>query len=302
MSPSLRELFAQNRPILYDGATGTFLQQLGLPPGVVPEAWVLENAAMVYLAAEAYVQAGAQIILTCTFGATAFRLIGAGYQAQSAEINRHAAQLAKEAAHTNALVAGDIGPLGYLALSLGTITYAEAIAEFAAQAHALAAGGVDLFQIESMSDVQEMRAAIIGVRQVSELPIFVTLSFDSSGKTLLGLTPAQAAQELASWHVDAIGANCGKGPWEMPGIIGELRSVLADAPLIAKPNAGAPERRAEGIVYPVDPLTFATHAREWVRAGAKIVGGCCGTTPEYIAAIRTALDKKSSDREQVIIS
>jgi 5-methyltetrahydrofolate--homocysteine methyltransferase len=302
MSPSLRELFAQNRPILCDGATGSFLRQLGLPKDVAPEAWVIENAAMVYSTAEAYVKAGAQIILTCTFGATAFRLIGAGLEAQSAEINRSAAHLAREAAHGNALVAGDIGPLGYLALSLGAITYTEAIAQFAEQAHELATSDVDLFHIESMSDLQEMRAAITGVRQVSELPIFVTLSFDSSGKTLLGVTPAQAAKELASWHVDAVGANCGNGPWEMPGILQEMRAVLVDTPLIAKPNAGMPEHRKEGLVYPVDPLTFAVHAREWVRGGAKVVGGCCGTTPEYIAAIRSELDKKSSDREQIIIS
>ncbi|MCI0476101.1 MAG: homocysteine S-methyltransferase family protein, partial [Anaerolineales bacterium] len=233
----------------------------------------------------AYVNAGAQMILTCTFGGTAFRLRDAGLETRAYEINRQAAQLAKQAARDRALVVGDIGPLGYLAVTLGALSYAETVSEFAAQAQALADGGVDLFHIETMSDPKEVRAAIQGVRQVSPLPIFVTWSFDEQGKTLTGMTPAQAAQELARAPVNAIGVNCGKGPWEMANILREMHRVAPDLPLIAKPNAGTPESRGAETVYPVDPTRFARFARDWIRADAKIIGGCCGTTPEYITAI-----------------
>jgi 5-methyltetrahydrofolate--homocysteine methyltransferase len=301
MPLTLNELFNQARPILYDGATGTFLRKLGLPRGAAPETWVLNNAAMVFAAAEAYVNAGSQMILTCTFGGTEFRLRGAGLDSRAHEINRRAAQLAKEAAHGRALVVGDIGPLGYLALSLGMLSYSDAVGQFTGQARALAEGGVDLFHIETMSDVKEMQAAIQGVRQASTLPTFVTLSFDTQGKTLTGLTPAHAAQELTRWHVDAIGANCGSAPEDTANILREMRGVVPETPLIAKPNAGLPEDRASETVYPVDPARFGLLAREWVRADAKIIGGCCGTTPEYIAAMRAEVGNTTPTHRQVII-
>lgn len=289
MALTLDQLLTQNRPILYDGATGTFLRKLGLPRDVPPERWVLDNAAMVFTAAEAYVNAGAQMILTCTFGGTAFRLRNAGLEAHAYEINRQAAQIAKQAARDRALVVGDVGPLGYLALTLGALSYNDAVGEFAAQAQALADGGVDLFHVETMSDLKEVRAALQGIRRVSALPIFVTLSFDEQGKTLTGITPAQAAQELAHWNVAALGANCGKGPWETASVLREMRRVAPDVPLIAKPNAGLPEYRGAEVVYPVEPARFALLARDWIRADAKIIGGCCGTAPEYIAALSAEL-------------
>ena len=303
MPLTLNELLNQSRPIVYDGATGTLLRNLGLPVGVAPENWVLDNAAMVFSAAEAYVNAGAQMILTCTFGGTEFRLREAGLELQAYEVNRQAAQLAKEAARGRALIVGDIGPLGYLALSLGALSYTEAVSQFTVQAEALIEGGVELFHIETMSDLKEVQAAIQGVRQASALPIFVTLSFDTQGKTLTGITPAQAAQELTRWKVDAIGANCGNGPWEMASILHEMHHVAPETPLIAKPNAGLPERRVNETVYPVDPARFALLARDWVRADAKIIGGCCGTTPEYIAAINAELGNAAPPaHRQVLIN
>lgn len=301
MPPTLEQLLTQNRPILYDGATGTFLRQLGLPRGIAPERWVLDNAAMVFAAAEAYVNAGAQMILTCTFGGTAFRLRDAGLAARAYAINHHAAQIAKRAARARALVVGDIGPLGYLTLTLGTLSYNDAVSEFAAQAQALADGGVDLFHLETMSDLKEVRAALQGIRRVSALPIFVTLSFDEQGKTLTGVSPAHAAQELARWNVAAIGANCGKGPWEIASILREMRRAAPDVPLIAKPNAGLPEYRGAEIVYPVDPARFALLARDWIRADAKIIGGCCGTTPEYIAALNAELGNTAPPAHRQVV-
>jgi 5-methyltetrahydrofolate--homocysteine methyltransferase len=303
MTLTLSELINQSRPVVYDGATGTFLQKLGLPTGAAPETWVLSNAAMVFSAAEAYINAGAQMILTCTFGGTAFRLREAGLEFQAYEINRQAAQLAKEAARGRALIVGDIGPLGYLALALGSLSYTDAVSQFAAQAQALSEGGVDLFHIETMSDLKEMQAAIQGVRQASPLPIMVTLSFDTQGKTLTGISPAQAAQELTRWRVNAIGVNCGSGPWETASILRELHAGASEIPLIAKPNAGSPEIRGGQRVYPVEPARFGLLAREWVRAGARIIGGCCGTTPEYIAAIKRELGNTDSPaHRQVMIS
>jgi methionine synthase I (cobalamin-dependent) len=303
MAQTLADLLAQHSLVVADGATGTLLQQFGLPLRQAPEAWVLDEPARVFTAAEAYVNAGAQIILTCTFGGTAARLQEAGLESQAHEINTRAAQLAKQAARGRALVAGSIGPLGRLQLALGGMSYAEALDQFAAQAHALALGGVDLFQIESMSDLGEMEAAIEGVRQVSPLPIVATLSFDTQGKTLLGVTPTLAARELQRRGVAALGANCGHGPWDVAGIIGEMRAAAPSVTLIAKPNAGIPEVRAGATIYPVDPARFALLARDWVRAGARIVGGCCGSTPQHIQALRAEIGEKNSGAgEPIVIS
>ncbi len=302
MSPTFEQLLAQNRPILYDGGTGTFLRQLGLPRGVAPERWVLDNAGMVFAAAEAYVNAGAQMILTCTFGGTAFRLRDVGLERRVYDVNRLAAQIARQAARDRALVVGDIGPLGYLPVTLGAISYNDAVNQFAEQAHALADGGVNLFHIETMNDFKEVRAAIAGIRQVSALPILVTWSFSEQGKTLTGITPAQAARELAGLNIAAIGANCGNGPWEITNILREMQRVAPTLPLIAKPNAGTPEHRGANPIYPVDAARFALLARDWIRAGVKIIGGCCGTTPEYIAALNTELGNTAppAHRQQVI--
>jgi methionine synthase I (cobalamin-dependent) len=289
MPPSLKELFAQNRVLVLDGATGTLLQRFGLPLRQAPESWVVENPAMVYAAAEAYVNAGADIILTCTFGGTAARLSEAGLDAQAFEINQRAAQLAKEAAQGHALVAGSIGPLGRLQLVLGGMTYAEAVDQFAAQAQALAMGGVDLFEVESFSDLQEIQAALEGVRQVSALPIFATMSFDTNGKTLVGITPTLAAKELHRLGATALGANCGHGPWDVAGIVHEMHAAEPGAIIIAKPNAGLPEVTAGTPVYPVEPARFALLARDWVRAGARMIGGCCGSTPQHISALRAEI-------------
>jgi 5-methyltetrahydrofolate--homocysteine methyltransferase len=302
MSASVRELLARRAPIIYDGATGTLLQQMGLPLRHAPESWVLEQPAQIYAAAEAYVNAGSQIILTCTFGGTAIRLLEAGLDSQAYEINRRAAQLAKQAAGNRAFVAGSMGPLGQLPLAFGAITRQDAVEQFSEQARALVEGGVDLIAIESMSDLQEISAAIEGVRRITDLPIFATMSFDTNGRTLLGVTPTLVTRELLGKGVEAMGANCGHGPEDVAGIIREMRSNARNAMLIAKPNAGIPQARPEGIVYPNDPEHFALFAREWVRAGANIIGGCCGTTPKHMAVLKEALMPRPStpSRQQII--
>lgn len=247
--------------------------------------------------------AGSQIILTCTFGGTAVRLLETGLDARAYEINLRAAQIAKQIARGRAFVAGSMGPLGKLPLAFGALSYQDATDQFADQARALIEGGVDLIAIESMSDLQEIHAAIDGVRCINaELPIFASMSFDTNGRTLLGITPTLAARELLMKNVDAMGANCGHGPEDMAGIIREMRNSARNAVLIAKPNAGIPEVTREGIIYPSDPERFATYAREWVRAGANIIGGCCGSTPKHITAIKEALTPHASSptRQQMI--
>jgi len=293
MSKTLTDLLAQKTPVIYDGATGTFLQKMGLPMRQAPESWVLDQPASVFAAASAYVNVGAQIILTCTFGGTALRLLESGLDAHAYEINQRAAELAKQAAEDRALVAGSMGPIGQLPLAFGTLTHAEAVEQFAEQARALADGGVDLLSIESMSDIAEILAAIEGARRAVDLPIFATMSFDTNGKTLTGVTPTLAARELLNARVAAFGANCGRGPEDVAAIIQEMHRAARDAVLIAKPNAGLPEIRAGQAVYNVPPARFARFARDWVRAGARVIGGCCGTTPQHIAAVREALTGKS---------
>lgn len=285
----LDELLAQNRVLIHDGATGTFLQQFGLPLHQAPEAWVLENPAAVFAAAEAYVNAGADLVLTCTFGGTQARLQETKLADHAHEINLNAAQIAKEAAKDRALVAGSIGPLGRLQLILGGMTYTEAVDQFAAQAESLAFGGVDAFQIESFSDLQEIQAAIEGVRQVSDLPIIASMSFDTQGKTLTGITPTVAAKELSRLGASVIGANCGHGPWDMASIIRAMHTAVPTAILLAKPNAGIPELIDGSPSYAIEPARFALLGRDWVRAGARIVGGCCGSTPKFIQALRNEL-------------
>lgn len=294
MTLTLSELLTQRTPIIFDGATGTFLQEMGLPLRQVPESWVLDQPASVFAAAEAYVNAGSQIILTCTFGGTSLRLLEAGLDARAYEINVRAAQLARQAAKGQALVAGSIGPIGQLPLMLGTLTYREAVEQFADQARALSEGGVDLFNIESMSDIAEISAAIEGAQRAADLPIFASMSFDTNGKTLTGITPTLAAQELMNAPVTAFGANCGHGPEDVMAILQEMRRVAREAVLIAKPNAGIPEIHAGKAVYNVPPARFAMFAREWVRADARIIGGCCGTNPQYIAAIRNLISPPKS--------
>ncbi|MBI5300905.1 MAG: homocysteine S-methyltransferase family protein [Chloroflexi bacterium] len=286
MRPMVRDLLAQRKPILYDGATTTVLRSMGLAPNSAAESWVMENGAQIFAVAQSYVNAGAQIIMTCTTGGTEFALRASGISTSVYDLNQRAAEIARQAAGDSALVAGALGSLGNLALQMQTLTYAEAVRQYGDQASALVEGGADLLHIETMSDMQETRAAIEGVRRVTDLPIFVTLSFDTQGRTALGLPPDIGAQFLVELGVDAIGANCGRGPEALAAILREMRRADAKIPLIAKPNTGEPDTQSGKPPIAMPPLQFANWAREWIRASAKIIGGCCGTTPQHIAALK----------------
>ncbi|MBN1955975.1 MAG: homocysteine S-methyltransferase family protein [Anaerolineae bacterium] len=292
MADSFRSRLRDGPPIVADGAMGTFLQAAGLPAGTPGEAWVLERPQAVADVHRSYVEAGAGLILTCTFGGTRARLQRAGLADQVDEINRQAASVAREAAAGRAYVAGDIGPLGELLAPLGRRTYEEAVDLFAEQAAALAAGAVDLLYVETMSSLDEARAAVEGARRAApDLPLTVTLSFDRKGRTNMGVRPEQAAQALAELEVTAMGANCGHSLEMTTEALQKMRQTAPEAILIAKPNAGLPRVVGDETIYDATPEMMAQYARRFVDMGAQIVGGCCGSTPAHIAAIAQALQE-----------
>lgn len=282
-------LLDEGGPIIADGAMGTMLFSAGLQFGDPPEAWNLSHPDVVRRIHRAYLDAGSRVLMTNTFGANRLRLSLHGLERRVAELNRTAAILLRgevDAAGGLALVAGDIGPSGSIMAPTGTLDYAEAVAVFAEQAAALAAGGVDLIWIETMSDLLEMRAAIEGVRSAAPaLPLITTMTFDTRGHTMMGVSPEQAVAALTTWGADAIGGNCGNGPDELLTVIRRMHAANPDAVLVAKSNAGMPELVDMRAVYRTDPATMAACAVEMRDAGARIIGGCCGTTPEHLAAM-----------------
>jgi len=290
-SPILERL-ASGEVLIADGATGTMLQSAGLPSGTPGEAWVLERPEEIMKLHRAYVEAGSEIILTSTFGGTRARLEAAGLDIQVGEINRRAAELARQVAGDDGYVGGDIGPTGEMMKPIGPLTFETALEMFAEQAGALAAGGVDFIYIETMSDLSEAKAAVVGAQQACDLPVFCTFSFDTHGRTGMGVRPTQAARALVELGVPAVGANCGHAPEEVLDILPQLREVAPDAYLIAKPNAGVPRMtRQRTVEYDGTPERMAELARRYVEQGASIVGTCCGSSPAHIAAIAAAIQQ-----------
>jgi 5-methyltetrahydrofolate--homocysteine methyltransferase len=288
-----RALLAEGGPILADGAMGTMLFAAGLQFGDPPEAWNVMHPDVVRRIQRGYVEAGSRIILTNTFGGNRLRLRLHGLDKRVEELNRTAAILLRaevDAAGGHALVAGDIGPSGEIMAPLGTLEEEEAVDVFAEQAAALVAGGVDLIWIETMSHLSEITAAIRGARQASStIPIIATMTFDTRGHTMMGVSPEQAARALLAAGADAIGGNCGNGPDELLPVIERMHAVAPDAVLVAKSNAGMPELVDLQAVYRADPATMAEAARDFRRAGARIIGACCGSTPAHLAAMAEML-------------
>lgn len=290
---NLNEHLTQPGVLVADGATGTMLQRAGLPRGMAPERWNLENPQAVRDLHTSYIQAGADVILTNTFGGTHFRLERDGLAGKVKEINQAAARLAREVAGEKVFVFGDIGPIGALLKPFGKVTYDEARAAFEEQTAGLVIGGVDAILIETMGDINEAKAAVDGARRVSDLPIIVTMSFDTHGRTVMGITPTQAIQELWALGLAAVGANCGRTLSETLTAIEEMRQAVPAAPLMAKPNAGLPHvQSGSQLVYDVTPEIMGEYAIKFYEAGVKIFGGCCGSTPDHIRAIAQALRNK----------
>jgi 5-methyltetrahydrofolate--homocysteine methyltransferase len=290
MSQEVLERLHTPGVLIADGATGTMLQRAGLPIGTPPERWVWERPEEVLKLHQAYVEAGADILLTCTFGGNLPRLARDGLDVYADEINRRAVELARQAAGKSTLVAADLGPTGELLAPLGTLSFEEAVELYYRQARALTQAGVDLFQIETMSDLAEMRAAIEGVRRATpDAPIFATLSFDTGGRTMMGVRPQQAAELLRSLGVAAMGANCGREIEETAAAVRAMRTVAPEVPVMIKPNAGLPRIEQGQPIYDLTPEALATYARQWAAEGFRVIGGCCGTTPDHIRSIARVL-------------
>ena len=289
MSETLRQRLSGKGVLVADGAMGTMLQAAGLPEGTAPESWNLTHPEKILDLHRAYLEAGSQIILTNSFGGSRFRLGKKGLQDKVHEVNRAAAALAKEAAGQEAFVAGSMGPTGELMKPLGALSYVVALEAFAEQAKALAEGGADAILVETMSDLNEAKAAIVGAKQATDLPILCTLSFDTQRHTMMGVSPRRAVKELWPLGLVAIGGNCGQTLDDMEEVVRQMRAAVPEATLMAKPNAGLPRMVDDQAVYDVTPQVMAEYALRYAELGAKIVGGCCGSTPAHIKAMADAL-------------
>ena len=287
------EMLARPGLVLADGGMGTMLMELGLQFGASPELWNVEHPDRVRLVHRGYLQAGSRVILTNTFGCNRLRLSLHNLQDRVVEFNTAAAKLVREEvreAGGRAVVAGDIGPSGGILAPLGELEPAEATAAFAEQARGLIEGGVDVIWIETLSSLEEMRAAIDGVRQASaDIPIVATMTFDTRGRTMMGVTPEQAVRELSGWGVSALGANCGNGPDEILAVIEKMKAAAPQAVLVAKSNAGVPKLEKGRAVYGAGPEEMAVYAAAAADAGARVIGACCGSTPQHVEAMAAAL-------------
>ncbi len=271
----------RERIVLLDGATGTELMKRGMPAGVCPEAWILEHPDIAGALQSEYLCAGSRIVYVPSFGANRLKLEEFGLGGRAAEINRRLAELTVKNLRGHALAFGDMAPTGRFVEPFGDLPFEEAVRIYREQASALLAGGADGFVIETMMDLQEARAALLAVRELCGLPVMVTMTFERNGRTLTGCDAASALISLQALGADAFGCNCSTGPEEMLEIIGRIRAS-ARIPLIAKPNAGMPELAGDRTVFNLDPEKFADAAASIAAAGAGLVGGCCGTTPEHI--------------------
>jgi 5-methyltetrahydrofolate--homocysteine methyltransferase len=287
--PSFAELLTERSVLIADGATGTNYQNMGIEPGIAPEEWVVDEPAKVQELHRRFVAAGSDLVLTCSFGGSSLRLADEALHGRAVEVNRRAAELAREAVGDDVLVAGSLGPTGHLTEPLGPLTRSLAVSTYAEQARALAEGGVDLLVLETFFSLDEGLWALEGVKSASDLPLVVSYSFDQGTKTMMGLTPTQVVEAFAPLGVAAIGANCGKSLENTDLIVEELAG--AGLPLWVKPNAGVPRMVGDAVLYDAGPEDLAEHVRGYVERGARIVGGCCGSTPEHIAAIASALQR-----------
>lgn len=276
-----------------DGAMGTMLQEAGLTDGGSPELWNVERPEEIEKILEAYASAGASFITTNTFGGTRGRLGMHGLESRVEELNKAGAAIARKVAdrHPGVFVMGDIGPSGDLMEPMGTLTLESGKELFAEQIRGLVAGGVDAILIETMSDLGEVEAAVNAAHEVApELPVIVTLSFDTNLRTMMGVKPAAAVTQLAAMGVRIIGANCGRGVDEMLLIAKELVSARPEGVfIITQSNAGLPKLQGDVFIYDGSPEDMADYARQMVELGINIIGSCCGSTPAHTRAIASTL-------------
>ena len=275
--------------LISDGAMGTMLQGKGLTDGGAPELWNVENPTAIEEVLEEYAAAGANLITTNTFGGTRGRLQMHGLEERLFELNKAGAEIARKVAdrHPGCFVMGDVGPSGELMEPMGTMTVDEAKAIFADQIKALVAGGVDAILIETMSDLQEVEAAVKAAKEVApELPVIVTFSFDTNMRTMMGVKPEVAVKTLAAEGVRIIGANCGRGVDEMRIIAKELTGARPEGVfIITQSNAGLPKLVGDEFIYDGTPEEMAKYAQDMKDLGVNVIGSCCGSSPAHTKAM-----------------
>ena len=279
--------------ILADGAMGTMLHSRGVSFDKCFDELNLTNPSAVAEIHREYIESGAQLILTNTFGANRFKLSKHGLDDKTADINKAGVEIAKRiasASFKDIFVAGDVGPLGVRIAPFGRVQPEQARTAFAEQIEALCSAGADLIVIETMSDLYEIQVAIKAAKQVCSLPLIASVTFTRDDRTLLGDDPMKVARLLNEAGADVIGVNCSGGPAQLLRLLKQMHHAVPDGRFWVKPNAGWPEQVGGRIMYPADPDYFGDYALSFREAGACIVGGCCGTTPQHIAAMRKALD------------
>ncbi len=281
----------KEHPIFLDGATGSNLQKKGMPVGVCPEKWILENPEKLIELQRAFIDAGTNIVYAPTFTANRIKLREYGLENQVREMNHALVALSREAAGDRALVAADITMTGEQLSPMGKLDFEELVDVYKEQITCAMEAGADLLVVETMMSLQETRAAVIAAKEVTDAAIMATMTFESDGRTLYGTDAVTAAVVLESLGVAAVGTNCSTGPDKMVEVVRSMAQVTS-IPIIAKPNAGLPSLDENGdTVYDMDEETFAREMRQVVEAGASIVGGCCGTTPDYIRALHQSVSQ-----------
>lgn len=292
---TITEKIKEGKILVSDGAWGTFLHQQGLKPGECPEIWNLTHRENVLAIAQSYINAGSDMVETNSFGGSSFKLANYGLAGQSYDINKAAAQISRQAAGTNKHVLGSIGPSGKM-LVMGDVTYDELYDSFKIQAKGLADGGADALVIETMTDLEEAKAAVRACKENTNCEVICTMTFDKSPDgefyTMMGITPAEMVNEMVAAGASIIGANCGNGMENMIGIADEIRKVNAEIPLLIHANAGMPVYKNGETHYLETPEQMAGFVELLLGAGANIIGGCCGTTPEHIRQIAQIIKAK----------
>lgn len=289
--PDFVQMLEDRGVLLADGALGTNFQDMGIEPGVAGEEWVFDAPEQVTTLHRRFVDAGCDLVLTCSFGGSSVRLEDGPLAGRARELNTRAAELAREAVGEDILVAGSMGPTGQLAEPFGPLTREAGLSAFSEQARALADGGADLLVLETFFALDEALWAIEAVGAATDVPLVMSFSFDQGTKTMMGLSPADVTAATASLGLAALGLNCGRSLDDTERLVSEFLAAEMTCPLWVKPNAGVPQVVADGVVYPENPESFAARVSQFATQGANIVGGCCGSTPAHLTALAGALGR-----------